>query len=142
MRGHFSGPREEGEIKGYDDGERYVVEFNPCGSGGRMMRGGTDGSSSRTGPPFNLGKTSKGYSWSWSKKGVPYYCIHCCVWHEVMAIESQGYPVKITECPVKDPSESCRWYICKDPNLIPSVFFERVGFTKDKSKFRNRKKET
>jgi len=99
------------------------------------MRGGLDGSAPRTGQPLNLGKTTKPYPWSWNKTGVSYYCVHCCVFHEIMAIEKRGYPVRITECPVDDPMKPCRWYFYKDPNKIPSIFFERVGFKKDPSKF-------
>ena len=136
MRGHFSGLREEGDFKVYEEEDRYVMELDPCGTGGRLMRGGLDGSPSRIGPPFNLGKTTKPYSWSWSKAGTPYYCVHCCLWHEIMAIEIRGYPERITECPVDDPSEPCRIYFYKDPNLIPEFYFERVGLKKDPAKFK------
>ena len=135
-RGHSSGPRELGEVKIWEEPDRYVMEADPCGSGGRMARGPLDGTGSRAEPPFRLGKTTKPYPWSWGKAGVPYYCTHCCLWREVMDIERQGYPSRINEFPVDDFSKPCRWIFYKDPNLIPEEYFERVGFKKDPSKFK------
>ncbi len=136
MRAHRSGPDEMGDLKIREEPDRYVMTFDPCGSGGRMARGPLDGSGSRIKPPFNLGTTSKAYPWSWSKVGVPYYCLHCCVWSEVMAIEANGYPVRVTECPAGDFQKPCEWYFYKSPELIPDKYFERVGFKKDPSKFK------
>jgi len=136
MRGHGSGPAELGDFKIWEEEDRWVMSFDPCGSGARMVRGPKDGSGSRVEPPFSLGKTSKPYPWSWSKAGVPYYCAHCCVWSEIMCIEGLGYPMRVTEYPVDDPSKPCLWYLYKDPNLIPEEYFERVGFKKDPSRFK------
>ena len=90
------------------------------------MIGEIDKTPPRTGPPTNLGKTSKPYFWSWSKAGVPYYCTHCCIWHEIMPIETQGYPLKVTEYS-DDPNEPCKWYFYKRPELIPEEYFVRIG---------------
>ena len=135
MRAHPTGPNERGNFKVWEEADRYVMEMDPCGSGGRMARGPLNGSGSRLNPPYNLGTTTKPYPWSWGKANIPYYCIHCCVWNEVMAIEATGYPWKVTECPEGDSEEPCYWYFYKDPNLIPEEYFERVGFKKDPSKF-------
>jgi hypothetical protein len=110
--------------------------FNPCGSGGRMRRiGEVDKTPPRTGKVFNLGVTKKAYPWSWGKVGVPYYCIHCCVFHEILPIEWRGYPIKITEYS-DDPMAPCYWYFYKDPALIPDHYFTRIGKKKDPSKFK------
>ena len=61
---------------------------------------------------------------------MPYYCIHCCLWREVMDIEKFGYPTRITDCPVEDFTQPCRMYFYKDPDLIPEKYFERVGARK------------
>lgn len=132
MRAHRCGPGEAGNIKIWEEKERYVLEFDPCGSGGRMRRKGElDGILPRTGEPFNLGRTSKPYPWSWSKKGVPYYCLHCCVWSEQIPIEKTGVPVKITDYQ-DDPQAPCRWYLYKRPQDIPEEFYNRVGMAKPK----------
>ena len=39
MRGHLSGPGRLGNIDVIDEGNRVVVAFDPCGSGGRARRG-------------------------------------------------------------------------------------------------------
>ncbi len=135
-RGHGSGPEEKGDFKAWEEKDRWVMSFDPCGSGGRLARGPKDGTGSRTKPPFNLGKTTKPYPWAWNKVGVPYYCTHCCIWSEIMAIERNGYPTRVTEFPADDPSKPCVWYMYKDPNLIPEKYFTRVGFKKDPSRFK------
>ena len=95
MRAHRCGPGESGNIKIWEEKDRYVMEFDPCGSGGRQRRTGElDGLPPRNKEPFNLGCTQKAYSWSWGKQNVPYYCLHCSVWHEIMMIERLGYPAK------------------------------------------------
>lgn len=129
MRGLRSGPAQKGDFKIREEKDRWVMVFDPCGSGGAMIRRPQGGGSS-------LGKTTKPYSWAWSKVGVPYFCAHCCVWHEIMAIEKNGYPSRITECPGDDPVKACKWYVYKDPNLIPERYFKRVGFKKDPSRFK------
>lgn len=137
MRAHNScGPGEKGNFKIWEEPDRYVMEFDPCGTGGRLNRGPLNGSGSRVKPPYNLGVTSKPYPWSWSKANIPYYCLHCCVWNEIMAIEATGYPNRVTECPEAGSNKPCYRYIYKDPNLIPAEYFERVGFNKDPSKFK------
>ncbi len=135
MRAHRGGPGETGDFKIWEEADRYVMEFDPCGSGGRMARGPLNGSGSRIKPPYNLGKTTKAYPWSWNKSGVPYYCVHCCVWGEIVPIEKLGYPSRINECPFDDFSKPSYWYFYKDPNLIPDKYFERVGFKKIPEKF-------
>ncbi|MBM3789216.1 MAG: hypothetical protein FJW35_02575 [Acidobacteria bacterium] len=135
MRAHRTGPKELGDFVLREEPDRYVMEFDPCGSGGRMRRvGEVDQTPPRTGPPLNLGRTQQAYPWTWGKSGVPYYCIHCCVWHEIMAIEAQGYPTKITEYS-DDPAVPCVWLFYKKPELIPEEYFTRIGMRKDPSRF-------
>lgn len=134
-RSHRAGPKEEGHLDICEEEDRYVISLNPCGSGGRMRQTGElDSIPPRTGPPFNLGKTSKPYPWSWGKAGVPYYCVHCCVWNEQLSIESVGYPIRVTGYN-EDPEKPCSFIYYKDPGLIPEHYFTRVGKKKDPSKF-------
>ncbi|MBA7600752.1 hypothetical protein ES703_07811 [subsurface metagenome] len=130
MRAHRSGPRETGEIKVWEEEDKYVIAFDPCGSGGRMRRTGElDKTPPRTGPPFDFGKTKKAYPWSWYMKGVPYYCLHCCVFHELVPMEATGAPSKITEYD-PDPKAPCRFYFYKKPELVPEKYYKRVGLKK------------
>ncbi len=133
MRTHRSGPGELGNIEIVEEKERYVISFDPCGSGGRMRRTGQlDGIPPRTGSPFNFGVTSRPYPWSWGKAGVPYYCLHCCIWSEILPIEWSGYPVRITDY-TEDPEEPCRFFFYKDPRQIPEHYFQRIGKKKPDS---------
>ncbi|MGB2814888.1 MAG: hypothetical protein WBC75_07345, partial [Dehalococcoidales bacterium] len=130
MRAHRSGPGETGTIKVWEEADRYVIECDPCGSGGRMRRTGElDKTQPRTGPPFNLGKTKKAYPWSWNMKDVPYYCVHCCYWSELMPMKATGSPTRLAEYD-PDPDAPCRLYFYKKPELIPERFYERIGLEK------------
>ena len=42
MRGHLVGPDRDGNMEFSEDAERYTWRFDPCGSGGRSMRGDSD----------------------------------------------------------------------------------------------------
>ena len=107
-----------------EEPDRYVVTHDPCGSGGRLRR-------SRS-----VGTTKKAYPWSWGKAGVPYYCCHCCILWEVISIELRGYPVRITETGDK-PEDPCIHFFYKKPELIPAEYFTRVGMEKDMARINN-----
>ena len=130
-RADYSGPKGKGfEI--IEEADRYVMVLDPCGSCGRMRREEAKG-----GPP--LGKTRKGYPWSWGKANVPYFCVRDCLWWELMAIEDIGYPVKIYEWS-EDPQRPCKVFFYKKPELIPDVYFTRLGMKKDTTQFRRKVK--
>jgi len=130
LRAHRCGPRESGSLKIWEEKNRYVIELHPCGAGGRQRQvGQLDGIPPRTGEPFNLGVTQKPYPWSFGKKGVPYYCVHCCFWHEYMMIEKFGFPSKIVDYQ-DDPEAPCRWYFYKNPAEIPENYYKRLGMQK------------
>lgn len=130
LRAHRCGPGETGNIRIWEEQDRFVIELDPCGAGGRQRRvGQLDGIPPRTGEPFNLGTTQKPYPWSFGKKNVPYYCVHCCFWHEVMMIERFGFPSKIVDYQ-DDPQAPCRWYFYKKPELVPEEFYTRLGMKK------------
>jgi len=130
LRAHRCGPGETGNIRIWEEQGRFVIELDPCGAGGRQRQvGQLDGIPPRTGEPFNLGTTQKPYPWSFGKKNVPYYCVHCCFWHEVMMIERFGFPSKIVDYQ-DDPKAPCRWYFYKKPELVPEEFYTRLGMKK------------
>lgn len=112
QRSHFS------EFTVLEEPDRYVMRCDPCGSGGRLRR-------SKKG----VGITQKPYPWSWGKRGIPYYCTHCCVAWEMIPIELWGYPLRITEVSDK-PEDPCIQYFYKKPELIPERYFARIGKAK------------
>jgi len=129
MRSHRCGPKQDGGIEIIEEKDHYSIKMDPCGSGGRMRRGDpVNGSPSRLGPPYHFGATTKAYTWSWGRKNVPYYCVHCFV-NEILPTEWGGYPLWVTGYS-DDASEPCFWHFYKRPELIPPVYIERLGFRK------------
>jgi len=111
MRGHYS------EFTVTEETDKYVLRFDPCGSGGRLKR--TSGG----------GLIKKAYPWSWGKSGISYYCTHCCLLFEIIPIELRGYPIAVIHCPLK-PEDPCIQSYYKKPELVPEKYFTRVGKTK------------
>ena len=127
LRGEFFGPQLLGDLEVTEEEDRYVLAFDPCGTGGRMRRGvATLGTPPRTEPPYSFGVSRGAHDWSWNEKGVCLYCAHCADVNELLPIDTVGRPMRVTEHP-KDPGDKCRWYVYKRPELIPSKFYERVG---------------
>jgi hypothetical protein len=120
MRGHFTGPGRRGRIEVTDEDDRWVLSFDPCGSGGRMRRDG------REEEPFRFAVTERAHDWSWNREGVCLYCAHCAVVNEILPIETLGAPMRVTENP-RDPGDPCTWTIYKSPELVPDWAYERVG---------------
>lgn len=139
MRGHWP-PR--GGILITEEPDRYVMNFFPCNSGGRMLRSGmTEGKWSLAVTP--VGPDGRPYPWSWSAAGKPFYCLHCALGRGVMAIEARGYPIRLHDDPGSGfnpdrdhPFDPCRMVFYKDPALIPERYFTALGFVKDPSRFR------
>jgi len=129
MRAHRCGPEQDGAIDVVDEGERYAIVMDPCGSGGRMRRGDpNDGTPSRLDPPYEFGATTEAHDWSWGRKGVPYYCAHCCI-NETLPTEWGGHPLWVTGYD-PDPAKPCAWYFYKHADDIPAEYYERIGHKK------------
>ncbi|MFC2066015.1 hypothetical protein ACFLUO_03000 [Chloroflexota bacterium] len=111
QRGHQS------NIAVKEEPDRYVVTYDPCGTGGRLRR------------TRSVGTTKKAYPWSWGESGVSYYCCHCCIQREIIPIELRGYPTRIN-LPGSRPEDPCVQLFYKKPELIPEEYFTRVGKTK------------
>jgi hypothetical protein len=129
MRGHFTGPSRRGQVDVVEEEDRWILSFDPCGSGGRMRRSDPErGQTPRTESPFSFAVTEEAHDWSWNRKGVCLYCAHCAVVNEILPIESLGAPMRVTENP-ENPGDQCRWTIYKSPELVPDWAYERVGKT-------------
>src|SRR6266540_2841639 len=127
MRGHFTGPARAGRVGVAEEDDRWILSFDPCGSGGRMRRSDPDRAQTpRTEAPFSFAVTEEAHDWSWGRKGVCLYCAHCAVVNEIMPIERLGAPMRMTENP-ENPDDQCRWTIYKSPELVPDWVYERVG---------------
>lgn len=137
MRGHLVGPDRTGdmEVDEYDD--RFVIAFDPCGSGGRAQRGDpVEGTPSRAEAPYNFGVTQEEHDWAWNEKGVCYYCAHCCFALEHYPAHEWGHPLRVIDSPLypdetKGPNpKKCTWTIYKSIDAIPEEAYTRIGLTK------------
>lgn len=126
MRSHHCGPEQDGQIEITDEGDHYFLSCDPCGSGGRMRRGDpVDGTPSRLGAPYNFGVTQEAHDWSWGKKDVPYYCLHCAV-NEMVPMDLGGHPLWVTAYD-PDPEKPCGWRFYKTAEDIPEKYYTRLG---------------
>jgi hypothetical protein len=123
LRGHLMGKGRQGEISVSEEKDRYVLRLDPCGSGGVARQRVEGGKEPR---PELFGFTKSAGPLSWGKERVCYYCAHCALVNEILAIEHYGHPMRVTEYP-KSAGEPCVWFIYKDPAAIPAEYFERVG---------------
>jgi len=127
MRGHLTGPDRMGEIQVTEDDEKFVLSFDPCGSGGRMRRGdAVRGQPPAAERPGLFGATNAAHDWSWNEEGVCLYCAHCAVVNEILPIERIGSPMRVTEHPAS-AEDPCRWTIYKSPGAVPDEAYRRVG---------------
>ena len=136
MRGHLCGPSRQGDVELEEEDDRWVISFDPCGSGQRTMRGeAAEGTGSRMEAPYHFAVTQEEHDWAWNQKGICYYCAHCCEILEKKPVEEFGYPVRVVDPPVyPNVNAKCRWYIYKHPDLIPEKYFKRIDAEKPKKK--------
>jgi hypothetical protein len=137
MRAHLCGPQRHGEIEFEELADRYVFRFDPCGSGGRTLRGDPEeGSGSRVLPPYNFGVTQARHDWAWNEQGICYYCAHCCLALERLPAERWGHPVRVVDPPVwggpdaASTTRKCQWTIYKQLEAIPESAYARIGLHK------------
>lgn len=123
MRTHFGGPTRRGEFQVVEEEHRYVMFFDPCGTGGVMRRGDPE----TGGKPWETtGLSKEAYPWTWGKKGVHWYCAHCNLYLEHFAAETYGYPIRPLGHNI-DHKAPCKWFIYKDKSLIPRWSGEEVA---------------
>ena len=134
LRGHLSGPGRMGDIEISEEPERWVMRFDPCGSGGRSYRDDkAEGYAPRMAPPYDFAVTEEEHDWAWNKKGVCVYCVHCCQLNQRMPIGRFGYPTRVVEPPTWPEAKAggkCVWSVYKDPSLVPEEAYRQVGAKK------------
>jgi len=141
MRGHLVGPERTGDFELEELDDRFVLRFDPCGSGGRTMRGDwIEGTPARMEAPYNWRVAEEERDWNHYTKGVCLYCAHCIILMEHMPMDRFGYPVRVIDPPVypdtdRDPNirQKCQWTMYKDPTAAPEEVYTRSGRTKPTS---------
>lgn len=133
MRSHLCGETRQGDVELEEDDEKFVLRFDPCGSGGRTVRGEPqEGTGSRHEAPYHYGYTTESHDWAWNKKGVCFYCAHCCMVLEKFPMETWGAPVRVVEPPTWPDRKDvkCSWTIYKELDNVPAAAYERLGHNK------------
>jgi hypothetical protein len=123
-----------GEVDVAEESDRWVVSFDPCGSGGRTHRpDATSDGIARMESPYNFAVTTSAHDWAWRQEGVCLYCVHCCQLQERIPIQRFGIPLRVIDPPTWPGSRNggqCRWTIYKHPEDIPASAYARVGLRK------------
>ncbi len=134
LKGHLSGPGRMGDIEIVEEAERWVLSFDPCGSGGRAYREDeAEGYRPRMAPPYDFAVTEEEHDWAWNKKGVCVYCVHCCQLNQRMPIARFGFPTRVVEPPLWPEARTggkCVWSVYKDPSAVPEQAYREVGSVK------------
>jgi hypothetical protein len=131
MRGHLVGPGRRGNIELEEDEDRFTFRFDPCGSGGHLVRGDQEVEMTppRMEPPYGWAVLKEEHDFGWNKKGVCLYCTNCCVVMQLKPIDAFGYPVRVVEPPTYPERKDvkCTWHVYKDPRKVPERYYEDVG---------------
>jgi hypothetical protein len=138
MRAHLCGPDRDGNLDFEEHEDRFVVSFDPCGSGGRSMRGDElEGTGSRVLEPYEFGVTQEKHDWAWNEEGICYYCAHCCFALEKLPAERWGHPVRVVDPPrwggaagAESTQKKCSWTVYKSLEAIPEEAYRRIGHSK------------
>ena len=134
MRAHLVGPGRRGDVDLEEFDDRWELRFDPCGSGGRQVRGDEiEGTGSRVLAPYEFGVTQERHPWAWNEVGVCYYCAHCNLALSTLPAERWGHPVRTVDPPlwrgVDDPltRKRCTWTVWKTLEAIPEREYARIG---------------
>jgi hypothetical protein len=138
MRAHLVGPERDGSMGYQEFDDRHVISFDPCGSGGRSMRGDeVEGTGSRVLAPYEFGVTTDRHDWAWNEEGICYYCAHCCFALEKLPVERWGHPVRVVDPPrwggtadAESTRKQCTWTVYKSLEAIPDSVYRRIGHIK------------
>lgn len=121
--GHLSGPRRRGDVGVTDEGDRYVMSLDPCGSCGVLRRGDPDSGRPGQRPAGN----QEAHRWTWGRVGMSWYSVHSPIALEFIQMSAGGPPLRpMEDCDL--PDRPCRWFIYKDPAAPRRVHYERMGF--------------
>ncbi len=137
MRAHLVGQGRKGNIGLLEFDDHWELSFDPCGSGGRQVRGDEiEGTGSRVLAPYEFGVTQEPHPWSWNETGVCYYCAHCNLTLSTLPAERWGHPVRTVDPPLwrgpdaPETRRQCTWKVWKSLEAIPEHEYERIGRTK------------
>ncbi len=124
MRGHLSGQSRKGDVLVWEEEDRFVTAFDPCGTGGVLRRGDPE-----TGRPAyqTVGMNKETQEWIWENKtGVHWYCSHCAIAMEWLPGNQRGYVFRPLDHNM-DHQAPCIWYVYKDEKQSRAYHYPRTG---------------
>lgn len=107
MRAHYGGPGRRGDFEVVEEADRFVLTFDPCGTGGVLRRRAANGEHVDV-----VGGNREAQEWSWGLTNVPWYCSHCPMLLEHFPLQYFGEVLRPTEFS-PDPQDPTRWVIPK-----------------------------
>lgn len=123
MRGHLSGMGRRGDVGIVDEGDRFAMVLDPCGSCGILRRGDPETGRGPSAPAGNR----EPHPWTWGRTGVGWYAVHSPIAMEYVHMRTGRPPLRpLEDCDTERP---CRWYIYKDPTAPRPEHYRRMGFT-------------
>lgn len=126
MRGHLSGASRKGDVAVGEEDDRFVISFDPCGTGGVLRRG--DPESGRAAYKTE-GMNKDAHEWTWGKVGVHWYCSHCAVAMEWLPGRKRSHPLRPLDHTL-DHNAPCVWYVYKDEKQTRAYHYPRTGLVK------------
>ncbi|MFN8492882.1 MAG: hypothetical protein U0350_35085 [Caldilineaceae bacterium] len=123
MRGHLSGTSRKGDVLVSEEEDRFVIGFDPCGTGGVLRRG--DPETGRA-PYQTDGFNKAAHDWTWQKTGVHWYCSHCAIAMEWLPGRQRGYLLRPLDHTL-DHNAPCIWYVYKDEKQTRAYHYPRTG---------------
>lgn len=123
MRGHLSGEARKGDVLVTEEHDRFVMAFDPCGTGGVMRRGDPE---TGRGAYKTSGMNRESHEWTWGKTGVHWYCSHCAIAMEWLPGRRRGHPLRPLDHTL-DHDAPCIWYVYKDEKQTRAYHYPRTG---------------
>lgn len=124
MRGHLSGQSRKGDVLVREEDDRFLIAFDPCGTGGVLRRG--DPETGRR-PYATDGMNKQPQDWIWEEKtGVHWYCTHCAIAMEWLPGRQRGYVFRPLDHNL-DHNAPCVWYVYKDEKQSRAYHYPRTG---------------
>ncbi len=106
-----------------EDDEKFTLQMNICGSGGRMVLDGYYD------PPCNFLKIEKPQPMTYGIKDFPVYCVHEPILEMLTA--EWGIPIFFVQPANELGKEPCTFYLYKDAKDVPDEFYTRIGKEKN-----------
>ena len=139
MRGHLVGPERTGDMELVELEDRFILRFDPCGSGsGRSAATGSRARPPRMEPPVRLdGDGGAAHLEPQHARGLPLlhplHHPHGGDAHRPVRVPGPGgRPAGLSRDTNTRPTsrQKCQWQMFKDPTQVPEEYYTRVGRTK------------